>query len=476
VIRRFRASLFSFETKLVLAFTSVIVLAILVAGTVFVFRTRDERREAALERVAAASPAIYQQTFIAFLESDSQQPFDESLGELASEQDVRILIVNESDVIVYDTGGDLDGSPLLVPASGGVGRGFVAWEPDDAFPAKDVTLVTASSRFTFGPGRPIPFRIVLAVETDTIADAWLGVLPGLGLAALVAVPLSALVGAGLARQVAHPVGRLTAASEAMARGDFDQRVEVGRDDEIGRLARAFSAMAERVGQRDAQMRALLANVSHDLKTPMTSITGYAQSLDDGTAPPGEAPRIGRVIREEAEHVNRLLADLLYLAEIDAGGLIRREEDVDVQALLARCARRVEQVARAKGVTLDLDGGEGVAIHGADGEKLERAFSNVFENAAKFASPGGSIRVHASRRSPDSVGVEVTNSGDPIPSDDLPRIFDRFFRSDRARRTSSGSGLGLSIAKELIELHGGSIRAANGDGTVTVAVQLPTTIP
>jgi signal transduction histidine kinase len=92
----------------------------------------------------------------------------------------------------------------------------------------------------------------------------------------------------------------------MAHGDFDQRVEVDRDDEIGRLARSFSLMAERVGERDSQMRALLANVSHDLKTPMTSITGYAQSLGDGTASPEDTERIGNVIREEAEHVNRLL--------------------------------------------------------------------------------------------------------------------------------------------------------------------------
>jgi signal transduction histidine kinase len=231
-------------------------------------------------------------------------------------------------------------------------------------------------------------------------------------------------------------------------------------------------MAERVGQRDAQMRALLANVSHDLKTPMTSITGYAQSLDDGTAPASEVPQIGRVIREEAEHVNRLLADLLYLAEIDAGELIRRQEDADLAALLGRCVRRIEPVARAKDVDVDVEVPADIALHSVDAEKLERAFSNVLDNAAKFTPQGGRIQVNASGH--DSVAaVEIANTGEPIASDDLPRIFDRFFRSDRARRTSGGSGLGLAIARELIELHGGRIKAANQGAGVTFAIELPT---
>lgn len=478
MIDSLRAFLFSFQTKLVLALTSVIVLAILIAGAVFVVRDRDGRREAALNRVAAASPAIYQQTFRAFLTSQEEDgSFDDSLGELASGQDVRILILGPDGTIIYDTRAQLGGEELTVPESrfDDIQRGFVAWEPPEDFPERNVTLVAASSRFTFGPGREIPFRVVLAVESDTIADAWLGVLPGLGLAALVAVPLSALAGMALARQVAYPVRRLTAASEAMARGDFDQRVEVDRDDEIGRLARSFSAMARRVGERDTQMRALLANVSHDLKTPMTSITGYAQSLGDGTAGASDTERIANVIREEAEHVNRLLGDLLYLAEIDAGQVLPRREEVSLEVLLARCVRRIEPVAREKRMDITADVDPDAMLRGVDAEKLERAFTNVLDNAAKFTPAGGGITVRGAREEQMGVAatfVEVTNSGTPIPDDDLPQLFDRFFRGDRSRRTSGGSGLGLAIAKELVELHGGRISAANGPGSVTVSIRLP----
>ncbi len=473
---RVRAFLFSFQTKLVLALTTVIVLAIFLAGTVFVLRTRDDRREQALERVAAASPAIYQEVFEAFfltskIDSDEQI---QAIDQLAGDQDVRILVLDlTTDAVVHDTGGRLSGTELRVPESRlpDIQRGFVAWEPSAEFPERDVTFVAASQRFTFGRGQPLPFRIVLAVETDTIADAWLGVLPSLGLAALVAVPLSALVGMALARQVANPVRRLTEASEAMARGDFDQRVEVDRNDEIGRLARSFSAMAQRVGERDAQMRTLLANVSHDLKTPMTSITGYAQSLGDGTASQEDTERIGHVIREEAEHVNRLLRDLLYLAEIDAGQLVPRQEAVDTAAMLARCVRRVEPAAEAKQIDITVSATDEPLLDGVDGEKLERALTNVLDNAVKFTPRRGTVAV-TSRRSEGVREFEVANTGEPIPEDDLPRLFERFFRGDRSRRVSGGSGLGLAIARELVELNGGAISARNTPGGVAFTVRLP----
>jgi signal transduction histidine kinase len=479
VISRLRASLFSFQTKLILAMTSVIVLAIFLAGAVFVVRDREERREEALARVASASPAIYQQSLVALLpQEQAQQPFAQTLNELAEEQDTRILILTRDGVILHDTGDRLTGRELVVPQSSfqDLQRGFIAWEPGADFPESDITLVSASSRFVTGRGIEFPFRIVLAVESDTIADAWLSVLPGLGLAALVAA-LIATLGAGfLARQVAQPVRKLTAASEAVAAGDFSQRVEVDRDDEIGRLARSFSAMAGRVGERDAQMRALLANVSHDLKTPMTSITGYAQSLNDGTAAPEDAPHIGQIIEEEAQHVNRLLGDLLYLSEIDAGQVITRREDVPLNDVVERCVRRIEPAARASGIDVSLDVAPGARLYDVDPEKLERALTNVLDNAAKFTPHDGSITVRGWSENgarPPVTRCAVTNTGPAIPEEDLPRVFDRFFRGDRSRRSASGSGLGLAITRELVELNRGDITVRNEPvGSVTFTLTFP----
>lgn len=474
---RVRSFLFSIQTKMVLAIAAVIVLAIFLSGVVFVFRTREERREQALDRVAAASPAIYQQAFFALLPRDEdERQFYEILRDLSQEQDVRILILSTDGTVLYETSEQLTGQRIVVPESGreDIQRGFVSWQPPDGFGEPNLTFVSASSRFVTGSGQELPFRIVLAVESDTIASAWLGVLPGLILAALVAVPLASIAGIVLARQVAQPVRRLTRASEAIARGDFDQRVDLDRDDEIGRLARSFTVMSQRVGERDTQMRALLANVSHDLKTPMTSITGYAQSLVDGTAPAHETPRIGAVIRDEAMHVNALLADLLYLGEIDAGQIITRRETVPLEELASRCLRRIEPVTRMKQIDLQVDVPENVELRDVDPEKLERAMTNVLENAAKFTPSGGEITVRGwseNGAAPPRVLFSVTNSGSSIAEDELPRVFDRFFRGDRSRRTSTGSGLGLAITRELVELNHGRIDARNeprGGVTFTMA--------
>ena len=473
---RLRAFIFSFQTKLVLALTGVIVLAILLAGAVFVWRTRDERQQQALNRVAAASPAIYQQSLFALLPQEQhERPFAETLDLLAKDQDVRILIVATAGTILHDTSDRLAGRQIKVPRSSVADyqRGFLAWRATDST-EKDLTFVSASSR-DFTVAQDLPFRIVLAVKSDTIGSAWVGLLPGLGLAALIAVPLAMLAAIVLARQVAHPVRRLTAASEAMAHGDFSQRVEINRDDEVGRLARSFTSMAERVGERDVQMRALIANVSHDLKTPMTSITGYAQALTDGTADAGDVTRIGAVIQDEAEHVNTLLGDLLYLGEIDAGQLIARREDVALDGIVARCARRIEPQTRAKDITVSLDVADDATMRDVDPDKLERALTNVLDNAAKFAPEHGTIAVRGWRTNgamPPRVICSVTNSGAGIAEDDLPRVFDRFFRGDRARRTAAGSGLGLAITRELVELNGGTIAASSGDDGATFTLSLP----
>jgi len=284
----------------------------------------------------------------------------------------------------------------------------------------------------------------------------------------------------LARQVAHPVRRLTAASEAMAHGDFSPRVEVGRDDEVGRLARSFTTMAQRVGERDRQMRTLLANVSHDLKTPMTSITGYAQALTDGTAAPADVERIGGVIRDEADHVNTLLADLLLLSEIDAGQVVTRRADIALEELVAPCVRRLEPQARGKQIGITVDVAEDTVLHGIDPDKVGRALTNVLENAVKFTPEHGSVIVRGRRENgfgPPRIVCSVSNTGSTISEDDLPRVFDRSFRSDRSRTTTSGNGLGLAIARELVELNRGVIRAMNdaaGDG-VTFRLELPAAV-
>jgi signal transduction histidine kinase len=174
-------------------------------------------------------------------------------------------------------------------------------------------------------------------------------------------------------------------------------------------------------------------------------------------------------------VNSLLADLLYLGEIDAGQVVTAREDVPLETVAARCARRIEPVLEPRGVQLDVDVAPELVLHGVDAEKVERALTNVLDNAAKFTPPGGAITVRGTQvdGARPAVRCDVTNSGSSIAAGDLPRLFDRFFRGDRARRSSGGSGLGLAIARELVELNGGTIAAANEpQGHVTFRLSFP----
>jgi two-component system, OmpR family, sensor kinase len=316
-----------------------------------------------------------------------------------------------------------------------------------------------------GPGTP--YQVVLAVPSGDITEAWLSALPGVGIAGGIALPFAILAAVLIARQVARPIHELTLASEAMALGDFDQRVEVARSDEVGRLAQAFSTMAERVGERDVQMRALVANVSHDLKTPMTSIMGYAQALEDGLIEPDRVGHIAGVIRDQAATTNLLLADLLFLSEVDAGQTLQAPQDIPASQLAAAAVERMQAVADQKGVSIALTADDSVCAD-VDAEKLTRALANVIDNAVRYSPEGGTVHVEASNAG-DELQIEVTNTGPLIADEELPLIFDRFYRCDSS---TAGHGLGLAIAQEAVELSGGRIEARNTPTGVAVAITVP----
>jgi two-component system sensor histidine kinase BaeS len=308
--------------------------------------------------------------------------------------------------------------------------------------------------------------MLLAARSETIENAWMSALPGVGIAAGIATPFAVIVAVFLARQIARPVHQLTLASEAMARGDFDQRVEVEREDEVGRLAKAFSVMAQRVGERDAQMRSLIANVSHDLKTPMSSILGYSQALRDGVT--DDHTRVADVINAQAQHAARLLEDLLFLSEVDAGQVLGQLEDVQAADVITPAVSLLEHRAEEQGVTIDVKVAGGLVLRGVDSDRVVRALANVLDNGIRFATPASSVTVRAFADGEASV-IAVANDGPHIPDDELPHIFERFFRGGA---DASGHGLGLAIAKEAVVISNGAVEAANTPTGVEVRLRFP----
>ncbi len=292
---------------------------------------------------------------------------------------------------------------------------------------------------------------------------------------LIALVLSLFVAFGLARWIGTPLQALILAARRMPE---QVSLSVRGPREVQELIRAFREMANRVRASQQSQREFVANVSHELKTPLTSIQGFAQALEDGTADTPEARRqAASIIRQEAERMHRMVLDLLDLARLDAGTLELQRAPLDLAALLRNVVERMTPQAQAAGVALELQTSELPALLG-DGDRLVQVFNNLVENAIKFTHPGGRATLRTVAKG-GFVEVEVTDTGVGMTPDVQARIFERFYQADAARAGGHhhGVGLGLAIAQEILRAHGGriSVRSAPGEGS-TFTVSLPLSSP
>src|SRR5690606_18147678 len=320
--------------------------------------------------------------------------------------------------------------------------------------------VDGEDLYLFSAGEPNPSmiqqsaplrRLVIAVPAGDVAGAWAKILPRLSVAGLGAAAVSVVFALLFASRITAPIRAMTHASEAMAAGDLSQRIDVTGDDEGGRLAEAVNLMSSRVRRGDRATRDLLADVAHELKTALTSIQGCSQASWDGvTDDPGEASRL---ISDEAQRIRRLVDDLLYLSEIEAGTVHLDLEDVDLDGLVEGTTQRFRLQADEREVELVTDVHSGSLQ--ADGRRLEQVLANLVENAIRFAPPRTAVTITTSEVA-DGVLIDVHNGGAPIPAEDRDRVFDRFYQVDRSRSPGRHRGLGLSIVHELVHAHGGRV--------------------
>jgi signal transduction histidine kinase len=283
------------------------------------------------------------------------------------------------------------------------------------------------------------------------------------------------------RSITRPLARIKRASEEMARGHYDQQIPVEREDEIGRLASAFNLMAKQVSLSHRTLREFLADVSHELRTPLTSIRGFSQAMIDDTIHTAtDYAEAAQVIHEEASRMARLVEDLLYLSRVESGQFGGEHLPLDLTALVASCAHRAERRAAAEGVDLRLQTDGRLVVRG-EAHRLEQVLVNLLDNALKHTPPGGTITVRARRElTGPGIVVAVHNSGSVIPPEAQPRVFDRFYRAPGSSGTD-GSGLGLSIARQIVESHDGRITvssdAAHGtEFRVWLPAAAPNTVP
>jgi signal transduction histidine kinase len=300
--------------------------------------------------------------------------------------------------------------------------------------------------------------------------------PRLLWAGVIAFVVSLGLAALLAYSISRPLDRIAQAAEDVAGGSYDQRLQISTPREVARLATSFNRMARQVQATLQSQQDLVANVSHELKTPLTSIQGYSQALLDGTASDAAAQeRAALIIHEEAGRMRRLVDELLDLARLEAGQVHLAREPVDMADLLRDCAARFSAVAEKSGCSLQLHVSSTLPVMG-DSDRLSQVLGNLVDNALKHSrdvQDGGRVLL-GGECGEEWVSCSVTDNGPGVPAEELARIFERFYQVEKSRvRRGGGAGLGLAIAREIVEAHGGRIVAESVEGLGTrFTMELP----
>lgn len=293
----------------------------------------------------------------------------------------------------------------------------------------------------------------------------------IGYAMLVGMGVALVLAVLVARRTTQPVRTLTKATQALARGQLGQEVPIRTHDELGTLTKAFNQMSTDLAQAHALREQMTADIAHDLRSPLTVLSGYLEALRDGDLAP--TPERFATLYAEVQHLNRLVEDLRTLSLADAGTLSLQRRALDPRGLLEQVRAAFAPQAAARAITLVLEAHRPLPSVTADPDRLAQVLGNLVSNALRHTPQGGQITLGAQKR-PSQLELSVADTGTGIAPEALPHLFDRFYRTDRARRRDAGgSGLGLAIAKSLVEAHGGTIRVSStlGIGT-TFTLRLP----
>jgi signal transduction histidine kinase len=451
----------SLRYRLIASYVAVIFLCLFLAGSAFVLLLREYQQRIRMDQLADLSFPI--SFTVRGFETAGATPeqLAQIVRQLSESVGVRIILTDRGGTVVEDTGGLVDGMTISLPSFAGAERRS-SFRPYYAVDEDGVLMVAPALRQPGPGGRTSNYVVILAIPQANVAQAWWELAPSLAFAGVISLLVSVLVALFLTRSIAQPLVQMTHASEEMARGRYDQSIPVRRRDEVGRLANAFNAMAQQVSSSDRTMRDFLANVSHELKTPLTSIQGFSQALIDGTIQGAEGyQHAAGIINEEAQGMRRLVDDLLTLSKIESGQIAMGAELVDVDKLLRDAMRRTEWQAESKSVQVDLESPRVATVRG-DPHWLGQVFTNLIDNALKHTPTGGRVALRLETRDhPSEALVTVHNTGSYIPPQDLPRVFERFFQVDRSRSARQhGSGLGLAIVREVVQAHGGHVEATS----------------
>ncbi|MFQ5381225.1 MAG: sensor histidine kinase, partial [Dehalococcoidia bacterium] len=311
--------------------------------------------------------------------------------------------------------------------------------------------------------------LVIAEPAASLGQVLGDLAPRLVFSGLIGVAAALVLGFLLSQSVAAPLRNIARAARNVARGSYSQRVPATGPREVRDLATNFNRMTEEVQSSQQTLRDFLANISHELKTPLTSVRGFSTALVDGTIDSDEErERALRVINSETSRVLRLVEELLALSRLESGQLAMNREPLLLQELFDHVHDVFQLRAENSGVRLGFEEQTTAPVFG-DFDRLEQVLSNLLDNALRHTPQGGTVSVVARQTSEATVQVRVSDSGDGIAPQHLPHLFERFYRADQGSGEHRGHGLGLAICREIVRAHGGEIRAESALGRGTTFV-------
>jgi signal transduction histidine kinase len=469
----------SLSFRLIAAFTLVIVV---ILGAAFFFTYRNTRNEISQvgERLEALQERRIEIELTRYYQfRDSWEGIQPLVVQWSSLYGRRIILTDTENNVIADSSesllgqtytGDDSSEPTVLNSNTIPGQAFGLLAPNrQAQLAGPATQPDAIGILHVLPGDyPDVNRAALQISYETIGKffIWGGLL-----AIAVAIVLAFL----LSRRVLSPVKALINATRQFGKGDFSRRVEYKDKGELGELAQSFNSMADNLERTERLRRDMVADVAHELRTPLSNLKGYLEAIGDGVVTPDEGTI--RSLSEEASTLSRLVNDLQELSLADAGEIKLARQSEDIVELIKEATAAVQAKGVARGLTITTDLPEPLPAVNIDRQRIKQVLLNLLENAVTHTDRGGSVTVKAGPQG-GMIYISVTDTGEGIPDEDLPLIFERFYRVDKSRaRATGGSGLGLTIAKRLVEAHGGSIQVKSQPGkgstftfTVPVATQ------
>ena len=460
----------------------MVLLTLVLLGTVFFSLSynyaRGQKTDELLERAQVVSRLsvryLESGRYLTMEELRQDQVFQQLAATAAMISDMDILVCDEEGHVLLSTDETMEGQSITIPE----GVMSAVLEQGTWAGRSRLDQLYESKRFVGGVSvvSPTTGKVLGSVFTvssgDTVDALWRTFAGLLVMTALVVLMISFVATSVTTMRQIKPIREMAQATRCYAEGDFDIRMnDYGRDDEIGELAASFNNMAERLQQTERQRREFIANISHELKTPMTTIAGYTDGILDGTIPPENEKQYLQIIANESRRLSRLVRRMLDVSQLQAMDPLRNGNHFDICESMRRVLISMEKKINDRHLDVEADIPDDPILVLGDNDMITQVLYNLLENAAKFAREGSTLYLGVTMMD-GKARVTVRNVGDTIPSEELPLLFERFHKSDKSRsEDKDGYGLGLYIVKTILQQHKEDISVTSENGVTTFTFSL-----